>query len=119
MSKADTQLELLAPKLTMLQPRFEGPQGVLDVKLYEAMAGRLADTSLPYEDRLAALEQLKNIYKRYTPNLDWSFEVKPVANPQAKPTAQSNLPPAPAGVDPAVWAVMTPAERSLWQPNKR
>ena len=116
MSKADTQLDLLAPKLTMLQPRFEGPQGVLDVKLYEAMAGRLADTSLPYEDRMAALEQLKGIYKRYAPNLDWAYAPKPVTVPNAnKPVSQENLPPVPAGVDPAVWAVMTPAERSLWQ----
>jgi hypothetical protein len=114
-SKADTQLDLLAPKLTMLQPRFEGPQGVLDVKLYESMAGRLADTTLPYEDRIAALEQLKNIYKRYAPNLDWTYSPKPAANPQAKPAAQGNLPSAPAGVDPAIWSVMTPAERSLWQ----
>jgi hypothetical protein len=76
MSKADTQLDLLAPKLTMLQPRFEGPQGVLDVKLYESMAGRLADSTLPYEDRLAALDQLKNIYKRYAPNLDWTYSTK-------------------------------------------
>jgi hypothetical protein len=113
MSKADTQLDLLAPKLTMLQPRFEGPQGVLDVKLYESMAGRLADSSLPYEDRLAALEQLKNIYKRYSPNLDWSFSVKPTPVPNANASQQASK--APAGVDPAVWAVMTPAEKSLWK----
>jgi hypothetical protein len=112
MSKADTQLDLLAPKLTMLQPRFEGPQGVLDVKLYEAMAGRLADTSLPYEDRIAALGQLKNIYQRYAPNLDWSYSVKPTPVPNAVTKADSS---APAGVDPAVWNVMTPQEKSLWQ----
>lgn len=113
MSKADTQLDLLAPKLTMLQPRFEGPQGVLDVKLYEAMAGRLADTSLPYEDRLAALEQLKNIYKRYAPNLDWSFSEK---SPATSAPSQSSAPrKAPAGVDPAIWNAMTPAEQALWK----
>jgi len=113
MSKADTQLDLLAPKLTMLQPRFEGPQGVLDVKLYESMAGRLADSSLPYEDRLAALEQLKNIYKRYSPNLDWSFAPTPVTVPKSNAPQQTSK--APAGIDPAVWSVMTPQEKSLWQ----
>jgi hypothetical protein len=103
----------------MMQPRFEGPQGVLDVKLYERAAGDIANANLPVEDRLAALEQIKNMYKRYSPNLDWSFAPTPVAQPNAsKSAAQGNLPPAPAGVDPAVWAVMTPAERSLWQ-NKR
>jgi hypothetical protein len=115
MSKADTQLDLLAPKLTMLQPRFEGPQGVLDVKLYEAMAGRLADSSLPYEDRLAALEQLKNIYKRYSPNLDWSFAPTPVAVPKANSPQANPQSKVPAGIDPAVWSVMTPQEKSLWK----
>jgi len=115
MSKADTQLDLLAPKLTMLQPRFEGPQGVLDVKLYESMAGRLADSTLPYEDRLAALEQLKNIYKRYSPNLDWSFAPTPVAVPKANLQQVNPQSKAPAGIDPAVWSVMTPQEKSLWK----
>jgi hypothetical protein len=120
MSKADTQLDLLAPKLTMLQPRFEGPQGVLDVKIYESMAGRLADSTLPYEDRLAALEQLKNIYKRYAPNLDWSYSTKPTAiqNPNEPKSNVASQPP--AGIDAAVWAVMSPQEKSLWLPqNKR
>jgi hypothetical protein len=116
MSKADTQLDVLAPKLTMLQPRFEGPQGVLDVKLYEAMAGRLADSSLPYEDRLAALGQLKGIYQRYAPNLDWSYAAKPNAGSNTNPpVAAKAASSAPAGVDQAVWNVMTPQEQSLWQ----
>jgi len=115
MSKADTQLDLLAPKLTMLQPRFEGPQGVLDVKLYEAMAGRLADSSLPYEDRIAALGQLKSIYQRYAPNLDWSYSVKPTPIPNSNNSSAAAPSSAPAGVDPAIWNVMTPSEKSLWQ----
>jgi hypothetical protein len=120
-SRADTQLDLLAPKLTMLQPRFEGPQGVLDVKLYESMAGKLADSTLPYEDRLAALEQLKNIYKRYAPNLDWTYSVQPTTLPSSNDSKKNaNTQPSPAGVDPAVWAIMSPQERSLWLPqNKR
>jgi hypothetical protein len=115
MSKADAQLDLLAPKLTMLQPRFEGPQGVQDVKLYEAAAGRVADTSLPYEDRIAALGQLKNIYQQYAPNLDWSYSVKPTPIPSSNNSSAAAPSSAPAGVDPVIWNVMTPSEKSLWQ----
>jgi hypothetical protein len=117
MSKADSQLDILGTKLVMMQPRFEGPQGVLDVKLYEKAAGAIADTSLPYEDRMAALQTIKEIYKRYAPNLDWSY-----GKDKQAPTASANPPaatqsatPAPTGVDQAIWNVMTPQEKSLWQ----
>lgn len=113
MSKADTALDVLAPKLTMFQPRFEGPQGKDDVKIYQAMAGRLSDTTLPFEDRMAALEQLKSMYQRYAPNLDWSFSQNQSSAPNASKSSAPSQ--APAGVDPAVWAVMTPAEKSLWK----
>lgn len=110
-SPIDTQLEILGTKLVMLQPRFEGPQGVRDVELYQKAAGDIANANLPIADRMAGLEQVKNIYKRYAPNLDWTFAPTPVAVPKANAPQAS----VPAGVDPAVWAVMTPAEKSLWQ----
>jgi hypothetical protein len=110
-SPIDTQLEILGTKLVMLQPRFEGPQGVRDVELYQKAAGDIANASLPIADRMAGLEQVKNIYKRYAPNLDWTFAPTPVAVPKTNAPQAS----VPAGVDPAVWAVMTPAEKSLWK----
>ena len=110
-SPIDTQLEILGTKLVMLQPRFEGPQGVRDVELYQKAAGDIANANLPIADRMAGLEQVKNIYKRYAPNLDWTFAPTPVAVPKTNAPQAS----VPAGVDPAVWAVMTPAEKSLWQ----
>ena len=112
-SPIDTQLEILGTKLVMLQPRFEGPQGVRDVELYQKAAGDIANASLPIADRMAGLEQVKNIYKRYAPNLDWTFAPTPVAVPKANAPQQTSK--VPAGVDPAVWAVMTPAEKSLWK----
>jgi hypothetical protein len=82
-SPVDTQLDILGTKLVMLQPRFEGPQGVRDVELYQKAAGDISNANLPIEDRMAALEQVKNIYKRYAPNLDWTFSVKPTPVPNA------------------------------------
>jgi len=89
-SPIDTQLEILGTKLVMLQPRFEGPQGVRDVELYQKAAGDIANANLPIEDRMAALEQVKNIYKRYAPNLDWTFSVKPTPVPNASVSKQSS-----------------------------
>ena len=89
-SPIDTQLEILGTKLVMLQPRFEGPQGVRDVELYQKAAGDIANANLPIEDRMAALEQVKNIYKRYAPNLDWTFAPTPVAVPNASAPKQSS-----------------------------
>jgi hypothetical protein len=112
-SPIDAQLDILGTKLVMTQPRFEGQQSNLDVKLYERAAGDIANANLPVEDRLAALEKIKTLYKRYAPNLDWTFSVKPTPVPNANAPQQASK--VPTGVDPAVWAVMTPAEKSLWK----
>ena len=70
-SKSDQRLNMIAGALTMTQPRFEGPQGVLDVKLYEKQAGDLGNPNLPIETRLAAVQQMINLQKKYYPNGDW------------------------------------------------
>jgi hypothetical protein len=70
-SQADQKLNMIAGALTMTQPRFEGPQGVLDVKLYEKQAGDLGNPNLPIGDRLAAVQQMINLQKKYYPNGDW------------------------------------------------
>jgi hypothetical protein len=70
-SKSDQRLNMIAGALTMTQPRFEGPQGVLDVKLYEKQAGDLGNPNLPIADRLAAVQQMINLQKKYYPKGDW------------------------------------------------
>ncbi len=55
-------------------PRFEGPQGVLDVKLYETAAGKLTDPFATAGEKRAALETIKEIMLREKAYLD--------ANPQ-------------------------------------
>jgi hypothetical protein len=76
-SEADAQLKMLSGALTMKQPRFEGPQGVLDVILYQKLAGDLGNTNIPNESRLATMKQMVNLQKKYYPNGDWdSIETK-------------------------------------------
>lgn len=66
-SKADKKLSILAGKLTGMVPRFEGPQGVRDVELYQEMAGDLANTSLPVGDREAAAQMMLDLLDEYGP----------------------------------------------------
>jgi hypothetical protein len=70
-SKADAQLNLLSGALTMKQPRFEGPQGVMDVILYQKLAGDLGNPNLPVPSRLATIDQMINLQKKYYPQGDW------------------------------------------------
>jgi hypothetical protein len=71
-SEADAQLKLLSGALTMKQPRFEGPQGVLDVTLYQKLAGDLGNANIPVESRLATMKRMVDLQKKYYPDADWS-----------------------------------------------
>lgn len=70
-SAADAQLNLLSGALTMKQPRFEGPQGVLDVVLYQKLAGDLGNPNIPIASRLATINQMIDLQKKYYPEGDW------------------------------------------------
>jgi hypothetical protein len=70
-SAADAQLNLLSGALTMKQPRFEGPQGVMDVILYQKLAGDLGNPNIPVASRLATINQMIDLQKKYYPEGDW------------------------------------------------
>jgi hypothetical protein len=70
-SQADAQLNLLSGALTMKQPRFEGPQGVLDVVLYQKLAGDLGNPNIPIASRLATINQMVDLQKKYYPEGNW------------------------------------------------
>jgi hypothetical protein len=69
MSKADAQLKILGSKLTAQVPRFEGPQSNVDVQAYREAAGAIADSTIPYADRMAALNTVKQLQSKYAPDL--------------------------------------------------
>lgn len=82
-SKADARLKVLSAALTSTVPRFEGPQGVLDVELYKQAAADVANTSLPFEDRLAALDTMESLNKKYLADESPKFQDGATAtNPQ-------------------------------------
>jgi hypothetical protein len=60
-----TQLTTLGGWMTSNVPRMQGPQGVQDVILYQQMAGTIGDASMPTNRRLAALETVERLMKKY------------------------------------------------------
>jgi hypothetical protein len=64
-AQATASLQILQAALMMNQPRMEGPQGVLDVQLYEKMAGQIGDPTIPRDQKKAALKTIRDLQARY------------------------------------------------------
>ena len=58
-------LKAIQAGLILKMPRLEGPQGVLDLKLYEAAAGDIGNPFVPAETKLKALETLEKFQDKY------------------------------------------------------
>jgi hypothetical protein len=69
------RLETLGYQLLSNVPRFEGPQSDIDVQLYKQAAGDLSNSSKPINVRLAALDSIVMMLKKYDKagKNDWSF----------------------------------------------
>jgi hypothetical protein len=69
------RLEVLGYQLLSNVPRFEGPQSDIDVQMYKQAAGDLANSSKPVNVRLAALDSIVMMLKKYDKagRNDWSF----------------------------------------------
>jgi hypothetical protein len=70
-SKADAILTIYGTKLTQQVPRFEGPQSDKDTALYQAAAGDIGNPNKPIATRLAAVETMIGLNKKYYPKGDW------------------------------------------------
>lgn len=64
-SEAAARLSALQGSLMMAQPRMEGPQSNLDVALYERMAGRIGDPTVPAAEKRAAMDTIRTLHERY------------------------------------------------------
>lgn len=69
------KLEVLSYPLLANIPRFEGPQSDYDVQIYRQAAGDFANAKKPVDTRLAALDAMITILKKYDKQgkNDWSF----------------------------------------------
>lgn len=79
------KLRAIAGVLTAKVPRMEGPQSDRDVALYKESAGRIGDSTLPIERRLAALATVEQLFRKYD-----KTSPQPQA-PQAQPTNQRRV----------------------------
>jgi hypothetical protein len=64
-AEAAQALDTLGGWMVSNVPRMEGPQSNIDVINYQTMAGKVADRTLPNEVRLAALETLEELQRKY------------------------------------------------------
>lgn len=64
-AKASAQLKVAEASIMMNQPRMEGPQSNLDVAMYRQAAGQIGDSTVPPEQKKAALETIKKLHQKY------------------------------------------------------
>jgi hypothetical protein len=63
--EAAAQLKAIGGLLTSKMPRMQGPQSNYDVQLYQEMAGKIGDSTIPVEQRLAAIKTLRELNEKY------------------------------------------------------
>ena len=73
-------LKYIQSQLILKMPRLEGPQGVLDLKLYESAAADIGNPYVPAETKKAALDTIKRLSTKYDIN-----------ETQNQPTQQTNV----------------------------
>jgi hypothetical protein len=77
------QLESLSGWLVANVPRMEGPQSNFDVQNYMTMAGKIGDRTVPVKERLAALDQVRQLQQKYKTSADErTGNAPPTATPQ-------------------------------------
>jgi hypothetical protein len=62
---AASRLKTIGGMLVSKVPRMQGPQSDKDLALYREMAGRVGDSSVPVSQRLAAIDTLEELHRRY------------------------------------------------------
>ena len=74
-AQAIAELEPLVYPLIANVPRFQGSQSDYDVKMYQKAAGDFANAEKPVKTRLAALQGMIALLKKYDKEgkNDWSF----------------------------------------------
>lgn len=64
-AKASAKLKVLQGALVSKMPKMSGPQSDKDVQLYREMAGQIGDATIPAEQRLAAIQEVRALNEKY------------------------------------------------------
>lgn len=59
------RLEAMSGWLVANVPRMEGPQSNIDLQNYTTMAGKIGDRTVPIAERMAALEEVERLQRKY------------------------------------------------------
>lgn len=62
------KLRVIGGALVAKMPRMEGPQSNYDVQYYKEMAGMVGDSTVPVPRRLAALDEVEKLWRKYDKN---------------------------------------------------
>jgi hypothetical protein len=92
-SGVDARLGVLGAKLVAEVPRFKGADSDKDVAQYKAAAGDIANTKVPWQSRMAALQTIKDLNAKYAPDVykDMMTPAAPATPPAEAPrTSLSN-----------------------------
>jgi hypothetical protein len=77
------RLKAIGGALVAKMPRMEGPQSNFDVQNYQVMAGNVSDNTLPISRRLAALDEVERLWRKYDKS---GPEPQQSARPSVKPS---------------------------------
>lgn len=88
-AQAAAKLKALEGDLVSKMPKMSGPQSDKDVQLYRQMAGVIGDPTTPPATKLAALDTIEEIQKRYAGQAPMTPPAAPNAMPGPRP---QNLP---------------------------
>lgn len=64
-AKESDRLKAIGGALVAKMPRMEGPQSNFDVENYKIMAGDVGNPAIPIDRRLAALDQVEKLWRKY------------------------------------------------------
>jgi hypothetical protein len=91
------KLKALEGMLISKMPKMSGPQSDKDVETYRQMAGKIGDATTPREERLAALDTVREIQERYAGMAPNSSRPKPSGLPSKPRPAGAPAAPAAGG----------------------
>lgn len=78
------QLKAIEGALVSKMPKMSGPQSDKDVALYRQMAAVIGDETIPYAQKAAALEQVREIQERYAGMVPGSSKPAPPPKPRTE-----------------------------------
>jgi len=79
------RLKAIGGALVAKMPRMEGPQSNFDVQNYQVMAGNVSDNTLPISRRLAALDEVERLWRKYDKSGAEPQQARPAAKPARAP----------------------------------